>query len=608
MKHDPKLTSCAAALAQQFTLPLGRKLIVEEFSCAGGMGTGIAAALGRQVDIAVNHDPDACSLYMANHPQTKVYCADVFGKEVDPILITLDMLVGLLHLSPDCTHHSQAKGGQPRSKALRALTWVALKWAGKKRPDVITLENVRQILQWCRLIAKRCSETGRVIKLDGTVAAKGERVPVQEQFLIPDPKRLGQTWNRFVSLLRGMGYVVDWFLVNAADHEVATSRVRLFMVARCDGYPIVKPEPECFEKPARKQKRWRAAHEAIDWSIPAQSIFGRKKDLVDASLRRVAYGLKKFVLDSGDPFIVPITHRTGVRVHDIQRPLPVVTTAKGGEFTVVAPTLVQVSYGERKGQAPRALDIEQPLGTIVAGGIKHALVTAFVEQANGGHNHTLAKDVEAPFSTFTTSGRQQRLVTAFVEQANGGKNTDPAKGVDAPLSTILTKGANQRLITAHLSTLRHHSVGRDMREPVPTIAAGGEHHALVEYTLSPEAEEGALRCAAFLVRYYGQGGQLGDLRAPMSTVTTRDRLALVTVWIQGSPFVVVDICMRMLTPRELANASSFPADYIFDRGHDGRVFSKTKQVGFIGNAVPPLMGAAVIRAQFQGAARMEMAA
>jgi DNA (cytosine-5)-methyltransferase 1 len=555
-------------LTPQYILPLADELVVEEFSCAGGMGTGIQQALGRHVDVAVNHDQDACSLYRANHPQTKVYCADVFGKEVDPILVTGDRPVGLFHMSPDCTDHSQAKGGQPRSKRLRALVWIGLKWAGKKRPRIITMENVKQILQWGPLIAKRDKATGRVVKLDGSVAAPGERVPVQEQYLIPDPKQLGRYWRRYVSLLRQMGYDVDYWLLCAADHGAGTSRVRLFKVARCDGAPIVKPSPTHYAKPARGQRRWRAAYESIDWSIPSQSIFDRKKPLVEASCRRVAYGLKKFVLDNADPFIVPVTHSGGIRCHDIREPLRTITTAQRGEFMLATPTLVQVSFGERKGQAPRALDIEQPLGTIVAGGIKHA------------------------------------LVTAFVEQANGGKNTDPAKGVDAPLSTILTKGANQRLVTAHLATLRQHCVGVDMRDPVPTITSGGEHHALVEYHLSPEAEAGALRCAAFLIRYYGEGGQLGDLRAPMSTITTKDRLALVTVWLRGTPYVVVDICMRMLVPRELAHASSFPDWYVFDRGHDGRVFSKTKQVFFIGNAVPPLLGEAVIRAQWNSRSPM----
>lgn len=561
-----------ARAARQFVLGLEDELVVEEFACAGGMGKAIELAIGRHVDIAINHDDDACSLYRVNHPQTQVHCADVFGREVAPKVVCGERPVGLLHMSPDCTDHSQAKGGQPRSKKLRALSWIGVRWAGQKRPRIITLENVKQILLWGPLIAKRDKATGRVIKIDGTVAEAGERVPVQEQYLIPDPKRAGRTWRRFVAVLRGMGYDVDWWTLCAADHGAGTSRVRLFMVARCDGVPIVRPEPDHFERPKRGQRKWRAAYESIDFTIQSRSIFDREKPLVDATLRRVAYGLKKFVLDSADPFIVGVTQSSAKRVHSIREPLRTITTAKGGEFAVATPTLVQVSYGEREGQAPRALDIERPLGTIVGGGIKHA------------------------------------LVTAFVEQANGGKNTDPAKGVDSPLSTIMTKGANQRLVTAHLATLRNNCGARDLHDPLTTVSAGGEHHALVEYHLSPEAEAGALRCAAFLIRYYGEGGQWGDLRDPMATITTKDRLALVTVWLRGEPYVIVDICLRMLTPRELANATSFPPEYVLDHGHDGRVFSKTKQVWFIGNAVPPLLGAAVIRAQWDSQPELRRAA
>ena len=373
-------------------------------------------------------------------------------------------------------------------------------------------------------------------------------------------------------MIRGLGYEVEWWKLCAADHGAGTLRSRLFMVARCDGIPIVKPTPEYFAKPTPRQRPWREAHEAIDWSISSKSIFDRPKPLAEATLKRVAFGLKKFVLDSADPFIVGVTQKSSMRVHNIKEPLRTITTAKGGEFMLATPTLVQVGYGERAGQSPRALDLAKPLGTIVGGGNKFGLVTAFVEQANGGHNTMLARSAKDPLSTITATGSQQRLVTA------------------------------------HLAHLRTNCDARDLREPLRTISAGGEHHALVEYTLSREAEAGALRCAAFLIRYYGEGGQWSDLRDPMATITTHDRLALVTVWIQGDPYVVVDICLRMLTPRELANATSFPPTYVLEQGHDGRKFSKRKQVHFIGNAVPPLLGAAVIRAQWCSMPELRVAA
>lgn len=582
----------------QFILGLEDEAVVDEFACGGGMSEAIEQAIGRHVDIAVNHDEDACSMHAANHPQTEHHWKDVF--EVCPRRATKGRAVGLLHLSPDCTHHSQARGGQPRSKKLRGLAWIGVRWAGVKRPRIITLENVKQILQWGPLIAKRCPKTGRVVKLDGTVAAEGERVPVQQQHLVPDPRHAGRTWRAFVRALERLGYAVEARVLCAADYGAPTTRSRLFMVARCDGAPIVWPEPTHFKNPAKGQKRWRSAAECIDWSIPGKSIFEREKPLADATLRRVAHGMKRYVLDSADPFIVDTASatfitkfNTGSVGSDMRDPIPTVTaggrparpstgstiglvaatmiqaghgqgtpdaprwshgnksvrdpvgtvTASGGGQAVAMGTLVQMGYGEREGQAPRALDARQPLGTVVGAG-KFAAVTAFVEQANGGFNATPARDAREPLSTSTATGSQQRLVTA----------------------------------------------------------------TMVEPALTPSQEEGALRCAAFLIRYYGQGGQLGDMREPMSTSTTKDRLALVTVWLRGTPYVIVDIQLRMLTPRELYNANGFPKTYIIDRGHDGRAFSKSTQVRMCGNAVPPPLGRAVIEANWNCKVPMRRAA
>ncbi|KQW97109.1 modification methylase [Massilia sp. Root418] len=523
--------------APQFILPLDDELIVDEFACGGGMSEAIEQATGRHVDISVNHNDDACSMHAANHPQTEHHCQDVF--DVCPIKVTRGRPVGLLHMSPDCTDHSQAKGGQPRSKKLRGLAWIGIRWAGQKRPRVITLENVKQIRQWGPLVAKRCKTTGRVVKLDRSVAAPGERVPVEQQFLVPDPKRIGQTWKKFISLLRANGYEVEDRILCAADFGAPTTRRRLIMVARCDGAPIIWPEPTHFKVPKRGQKRWEAVSKHIDWSLPGKSIFDRPKPLADATMHRIALGLKKHVLDSGDPFIVPIANWSRDTIDSIREPLRTITAwPKGGALAVVQPT----------------------------------------------------------------------LVAAFIDQANSGFNSTPARDPREPLSTVTNTGSQQRPVLAHLLHLRGNCDARDLREPIHTISAGGQHHAVVEYTLSPEAEEGALRCAAFLIRYYGEGGQWGDLREPMATATTKDRLAVVTVWIKGDPYVVVDICLRMLTPRELYNASSFPPSYIIDRGHDGRVFSKATQVSMCGNAVPPKLGRAVIAANYQPPYRFARAA
>uniref|UniRef100_UPI0025DC2118 DNA cytosine methyltransferase n=1 Tax=uncultured Xylophilus sp. TaxID=296832 RepID=UPI0025DC2118 len=478
----------------------------------------------------------------------------------------------------------------------------------------ITLENVKQILQWGPLIAKRCKATGRVVRLDGTVAAVGERVPVAQQHLVPDPRHAGRSWRRFVAALQALGYAVDWRVLCAADYGAPTTRQRLFMVARCDDAPIVWPEPTHHAKPAKGQQRWRSAAECIDWSIEGRSIFEREKPLADATLRRIAHGMKRYVLDNADPFIVPVTHSGGVRVRDIREPLRTVTTAQRGEFMMAAPVMVQAGHGQGTPEAPRwshgAKDIRQPVGTVTASGGGQAVAVGSLVQMGYGERPGQAPralDVGQPLGTVVGAGKFA-AVTAFVEQANGGFNATPARDAREPLSTSTASGSQQRLVTAHLATLRRNCIGRGLDEPVPTSTAGAEHHALVEYHLSPDHEASALRCAAFLIRYYGQGGQIGDLSEPMATSTTKDRLALVTVWLQGSPYVVVDICLRMLTPRELYNANGFPASYIIDRGHDGRVFSKSTQVRMCGNAVPPPLGRAVIAANWNSRPALREAA
>jgi DNA (cytosine-5)-methyltransferase 1 len=547
-------------MKHQSRLLFDHEIIVDLFAGGGGLSIACEAALGRSPDIAINHNDDALSMHRANHPQTRHFVADVF--EVCPHGATQGRPVGYLHLSPDCTHHSQAAGGQPRDERIRALTWIGRRWAGQVRPRIITLENVRQILKWGPLIAKRCPKTGRVMRLDGSIAGPGEHTPRDAQFLVPDPKRQGVTWRAFVRSLQAMGYAVEHRAINAADHGAGTTRERLFMVARCDGQPIAWPEPTHYKRPARGQRRWVSAASCIDWSLPCPSIFERAKPLADATLRRIARGVQRFVIESGDPFIVPITHQGADRLHDIEEPLRTITTAHRGEFAVAAPTLVQTGYGEREGQAPRALDIRDPLGTIVGTG-KHAAACAYLMQANGGFNTTPGHEATKPCSTITNSGSQQQI------------------------------------IAAHLAQLSQHCDGRDAAEPLRTVMAGGEHHAAVESTLapalSPEHEAGALRVAAFLTTYYGNGQEC-DPRAPMNTVTTRDRLALVTVVLKGTPYVIVDIGLRMLTPRELYRAQGFPPEYQIEVGHDGRRFTKSAQVRMVGNSVSPPPAAAIIGA------------
>lgn len=573
-------------LTPQFVLALATKLVVDLFAGGGGASTGIEQAIGRHVDIAINHDADAIGMHTVNHPQTRHYREDI--RRVDPRVVTQGVPVGLLHASPDCTHHSQALGGQPRSQEIRSLAWMVIRWAGQTRPDVITVENVEQMLQWSPLVAKRDPATGRVITLDKVksaegktvyrVADPGEVVPRGNQFLVPSKKDTGRNWKHFVQALRDLGYKVEWRVIRNADLGAHSTRTRLYMVARCDGLPIVWPEKTHARKPVGSLKPWRPAADCIDWSIPGTSIFGRKKPLAEATMRRIAHGMKKFVLDSDNPYIVAGAART----------------------------MIQMGYGERDGQAPRALDLGMPLGVVTAGGQKFATAAACLVQMGHGQGSGAtarrsygANDIKGPVGAITASGGGQGLATAFMVQANGGFNATPAHSLHGPVSTVTTSGSQQQLAVAHLTTLRRNSVRRDLTEPVPVVAAGGEHHALVEYQLGQDDEAGALQCAAFLMRYHASGGQWTDLRDPMTTITTHDRLALVTVWLKGEPWVIVDITLRMLVPRELYNAQDFPKGYVIDRTDTGKVLTKTAQVRMAGNSVSPLPMQLIVAANYQ---------
>ncbi|MBX9754275.1 MAG: DNA cytosine methyltransferase [Pseudomonadaceae bacterium] len=522
------------------------EIVVDFFCGGGGAGTGLEIGLGRAVNVAKNHSASAISMHTINHRHAVHYTTDVF--EGDPDTECGGKAVGWFHMSPDCTHHSQAAGGQPRKREIRNLSWIGLKWGGKKKPRVISLENVKQILQWGPLIAKRCKATGRVVTLDlvphptkpgkmiNRVAAPQEQVPVSNQFLVPNPKRRGQTWATFVAELQRLGYAVEWRVIKACDFGAPTSRARLFMIARCDGQDIVWPEATHAKHPAKGQQKWRTAAECIDWTIPSQSIFGRKKDLAPATLRRIAKGMQKFVIDSVSPFIVPIANWSGELAQSAHEPLRTVTSwPRGGSFAMASPIIAPAT-------------------------VKREIDTAFMAQMNGGFNTTHAKGMGEPMTTATNTGSQQQLVTAFMARQFGA------------------------------------SIGQALDEPAPTITAGGGgKSSLVEFQLSPEVEAGALRVAAFLISYYGTENVSGA-GDPAPTITTKDRLGLVTVTIKGTPYVIVDICLRMLQPSELYKAQGFPSDYVISHGADGKTFTKSQQVHMCGNSVSPPPMAAIARA------------
>ncbi|HEL3791276.1 TPA: DNA cytosine methyltransferase [Stenotrophomonas maltophilia] len=620
------------------------EIVVDLFAGGGGASEGLKQALGIDPALAYNHDELAIGMHAANHPLTQHHREDIW--HADPRVDVAGRPIGWFHASPDCTHFSQAKGGQPRSRKTRALSWVVLKWVGQllradrlhgtnTAPRIISMENVWQILTWGPLVAKRCKTTGRVIKMDGTVAARGERVPVENQQLVPDKHHSGRTWQQFVAALRALGYAVEWRKLVASDYGAGTSRERLFLLGRRDGEAIVWPEAS--HGPAPGQKPRVTAADCLDFSIPCPSIFTRARPLADATMRRIAKGVMRHVIQSADPFIVPVTHQGGDRVHDVRAPLRTITAAnrgelmlaapelapfiaehansshalgsmradeplrtvcagvKGGHFSVVAPTLVQTGYGEREGQAPRALDLQQPLGTVVAGGVKHAVAAAHLVKFRGD---SIGTPVTDPVPTITSgagaarpAGAAHALGVAAASLVTLRRNM---VGADArtPLTTVAAQAEHHALATAFLEQANggyYQGAGNDARDPVSTITASGSQQRLVSTglaELSPDQEAGALRVAAFLVKYYGSGIAV-DLHDPVDTITTKDRLALVTVHIQGVPYVIVDIGLRMLKPHELYRAQGFPANYIIDRTANGTPLSTSAAVRMVGNSVSP---------------------
>lgn len=489
------------------------EIVADNFAGGGGASTGIERALGRSPDIAINHDPEALAMHEANHPETRHFCESVW--KVDPKVVCGGRPVALAWFSPDCTFHSKARGAKPfrdrdAAKRRRGLAWVVVRWARAVKPRVICLENVEEFQDWGPLLD------------DGT----------------PCPLRRGFTFRRWLAQLRNCGYEVELRELRACDYGAPTTRKRLFIVARSDGRPIVWPEPT--HGPGRLP--FRTAAECIDWSIPCPSIFDRKKPLAENTLRRIARGLRRYVLESAEPFIVPVTHAGDARVHSIREPMPTITSAHRGEKALVAPALVQVGYGEREGQAPRCLDIEKPLGTLV-GTRKHALVAAFLAKHYGGKE---------------------------------GRN---AVGMQEQLGTVTTVD-HHALVTSHLLKFNQNSVGQDVREPIDTVMAGATRFAEVR---------------AFLLAYYGTD-QDPQLRIPLPTVTTKHRFGLVTV--HGQDYVIADIGMRMLEPRELFRAQSFPDSYVIAPEVDGEPLTKTAQVRMCGNSVPPAVAEAIVRAQF----------
>jgi DNA (cytosine-5)-methyltransferase 1 len=650
-----------------------KEIIVDNFAGGGGASTGIEMATGRSVDIAINHDENAIAMHSTNHPETLHYCESVF--DVDPVAATAGRPVGLAWFSPDCRHFSKAKGSKPVKKEIRGLAWIVIRWALAKRPRVMMLENVEEFKTWGPLLTAE----------DGTEH--------------PDPALAGETFAAFIGMLTtgvpadhpaiaeccevlnidvnsddvrrlvaGLGYVVDHRELRACDFGAPTIRRRFFMVMRCDGQPVQWPlashgDPKSLDVQSGKLAPYRIAAECIDWSIPCPSIFERKKPLAENTLKRIARGIQRFVIDNPTPFIVKCNHtstksvyncfrgqaldeplqtitkthgyavvtphitkfRTGATGQEVDEPLPTITAgsserpggnghALGMVEATLAPALIQMGYGEREGQAPRALNIEKPIGTVTAGGNKFAVVAPIIARIGqtGFGGDRMAYEAGKPLTTVTSKaehllvapviarqfgnsvghaadepngtitaggGGKSQLCTAFLAKHFGGNYTGAGAAMDAPAHTVTTTD-HHALVTSNLIKLRGTCKdGQPVTQPAPTITAGGLHIGEVR---------------AFLLKYYGNEKEGVSLDESLHTVTTNDRFGLVTV--EGVDYQIVDIGMRMLQPHELYAAQGFPSWYIIDQDYRGTKYAKDKQVARCGNAVPPPFAEALVRA------------
>lgn len=572
------------------------ELIVDNFAGGGGASTGIEMATGYSVDIAINHDPEAIRMHKANHPNTKHYCEDVW--QVDPVAACKGHPVGLAWFSPDCKHFSKAKGGKPKDKFIRGLAWVACRWAGLVRPRVIMLENVEEFKTWGPL-------------------NRGHH---------PIKSKQGKTFERFVQQLTDLGYEVQFKELIAADYGAPTMRKRFFMIARCDGNPIVWPEPT--HGPADSEsvksgliKPYVGAYTQLDFSLPCPSIFDTSEEikekygiravrpLAPKTMERIARGLKKFVLENPVPFIIQCNHGGERRPNDIREPMPTITGKHG--YGIVEPYMVQI--GQTGFTADRSKDIREPLTTILSKN-EHCLIEPTLAPYMGTNttNHP-GGNCKDPIHTITTGNQQclisptliqyhsetaqgevrgqsikdpimtvdgsnrYGLVTSFLHKYYDGGYKGAGESMEKPLPTV-TSWDHNSVVTANLIQMNNHCDGRDVRDPIPTITAGDGHFGEVR---------------AFLIKYYGDAtGQ--DIEQPLDTVTTKDRFGLVTI--EGVDYQIVDIGLRMLEPRELYGCQGFPDDYIIDHDYTGKTYPRSEQVRRCGNAVCPPIPAALVRA------------
>lgn len=562
---------------------MSRGIYVDSFAGGGGASDGMRRALGRSPDIAINHDPEAIAMHAANHPDCEHFAENVW--RVDPRKATRGRKVLGAWFSPDCRHFSRAKGSKPVSPRVRGLAWVAVHWASTVQPDRIFLENVREFQDWGPLIPKLDARGRAIVDLHGN--------PV----LIPDPTRKGQSFRRFVGRLRNLGYQVEWRDMNAADYGAPTNRKRLFLIARRDGKAISWPAPTHAPaaQPLLGLKPYRTAAECIDWTLPCPSIFARKKPLAENTMKRIANGLKRYVFESAQPFIVGVGGRMGCTPPaGVNQPSNTITSKN--DRAVVVPYIARI--GQTGGNGKNTNSVEEPVTTVMrkaehlllapilspqygeSGGAPvtepsptacasnhHMLVAPVLVGAGGSEYAGKPRPADVPLNT-VKQDNHSALVSAFVVKHFGGQTGVPA---DQPLPTTTQRGTQNQIATACLVHMNHgEKQWSDPRDPLRTVV-GGNHHAEVR---------------AFLIKYYGTGcGQ--KLTEPLATTTVKDRFGL--VMIKGEPYQIVDIGMRMLTPRELARAQGFEDSYKLTG-------TKTSQIAKIGNSVPPPIVEAIVRA------------
>ena len=536
------------------------ELVVDNFAGGGGASTGIELATGYSVDIAINHDPEAIRMHKVNHPNTEHYCENVWA--VDPVKACNGHPVGLAWFSPDCKHFSKAKGGKPKDKNIRGLAWVACRWAGLVRPRVIMLENVEEFKTWGPL-------------------NRGHH---------PIKSKQGKTFERFVQQLTDLGYEVDFRELVAADYGAPTMRKRFFMIARCDGEPIVWPEPTHGPADSEKVeegllKPYVGAYTQLDFSLPCPSIFDTSEEikekygiravrpLAQKTMDRIARGIKKFVLENPEPFIIQCNHGGERRPNDIREPMPTITGKHG--YGVVEPYLVQCKYNNE------AQDVRKPIRTLTTVG-SHLLVepklAPIIDKAYGGNYQGAGSKVDEPIDTITTVDHNRLIVPTLI-QYHSETTQGEVRGqtIKEPVMTI--DGSNRYgLVASFLSKFYKSGTGQNLREPLHTITTSPGHFGEVR---------------AFLIKYYGEGtGQ--NIKEPLDTITSKDRFGLVTI--EGVDYQIVDIGLRMLEPKELYGCQGFPDDYIIDHDYTGKTYPRSEQVRRCGNAVCPPIPAALVKA------------